>query len=234
MFGSPDGKVTQMRNSRRATPRLRAAFHPRTLPDVVPGRAVFGVLLLCAALISTTAEANSRIYKTVDENGNVVFTDVPPRPDQQGEEVQLTSPSSFTPPPAARQQRSLEDWLGTADDPAADGEEETASPYRMLQVASPQDDEGLRDNAGNVTVAANVEPALQPDHVMQVYLDGELAQSGRTTTFQLSNLDRGTHNLELRIVNARGETLISSPSSVFHLQRRSVILQPSPPRRNSN
>jgi hypothetical protein len=223
-----------MRNAKREIPSLRAAVQARSLPDIVPGMLTLCVLLLWAALSSNTAEANSRIYKTVDENGNVVFTDVPPRPDQQGEEVQLTAPSSFSPEPTGRQQQSLEDWLGTADNPAADDEEESASPYNMLQVASPADDEGLRDNAGNVTVTATVVPALQPDHVMQLYLDGELAQSGPTTTFQLSNVDRGTHNLELRIVSSRGDTLISSPASVFHLQRRSVINQPAPARRTSN
>ena len=81
---------------------------------------------------------------------------------------------------------------------------------------------------------AAIEPALAPGHAMQLYLDGTLAQAAPDTTFQLSNVDRGTHSVELRVVDGSGATLINSEPSVFHLQRRSVILQPPRPRATGN
>lgn len=183
---------------------------------------------LAAGLLTTAAaDAATRIYRTVDEDGNVVFTDVPPKESEQGQAVDLEGGNTFSPPEPATEGRTLQSWLGTdAEDADAD---EAAAPvsYRSLQVASPADDEALRDNAGNVTVTAQVDPELDSRHTMQVYLDGQLLQSGPTTSFQLTNVDRGTHRVELRIVDAGGNVLVASEPTVFHLQRRSVILQPA-------
>ena len=52
---------------------------------------------------------------------------------------------------------------------------------------------------------------------MQVYLDGEPA--GRGTALQLSNVDRGSHELRAEIVDQDGRTLISSPTIRFTLHR---------------
>lgn len=183
-------------------------------------------LAVTAALIAAPGEAAAnRIYKTVDEDGNVVFSDQPPRPDQSGAAVELEPENTFTPPPV--------DEATAAETPASDDPEEDtpAGPaYRSLAVASPANDEGLRENAGNVAVVAAIDPALGPQHTLQVYLDGELRQSTQSPSAQLLNVDRGTHTLELRIVDESGTVLISSAPSVFHLQRRSVINQPPRPR----
>ena len=190
-----------------------------------PTRALSAALLLCAGMASAgTAEAATRIYRTVDEHGNVGFTDVPPKSEEQGQAVDLNQGSSFQPPEQPGSSRSLESWLGTEDQRS---EKEPNRGYTSLSVASPAGDGALRDNAGNVTVVADLAPDLHPDHVLQLYLDGELAQSSRTPVFQLVNVDRGTHQIELRVVDAAGNTLAASEPSTFHLQRRSAILQPA-------
>ncbi len=190
-------------------------------------------VVVIAGLAAPDASAATKIYRTVDEDGNVVFTDVPPREAGQEDAVDVETPNSFTPPPVESNRKTVAEWLGNDGESAPeDGEEAAATSYRSLQVASPANDEGIRENAGNVTVTAAIEPELADGHVMQVYLDGTLLQSGHATSFQLTSLDRGTHNLQLRVVDASGNTLITSKPTVFHLQRRSVILQPN--RRASN
>lgn len=182
--------------------------------------------LISASLLAAPAageQSSSRIYRSVDEDGNVVFSDQPPRPGQQAEPVEVQSENTFTPPPGTDSAGAT----GAQQPEAAAAEDEAAPAYRSLRVASPADDEGLRDNAGNVTVTAALEPALAPGHSLQVYLDGQLRQTTQGPAAQLLNVDRGTHTLELRIVDAAGNTLISSSPSVFHLQRRSVINQPA-------
>lgn len=194
---------------------------------------LLGVALLIG-LGAASVEAATRIYRTVDEDGNVVFTDVPPRDAEQEAAVDVNAPNSFTPPPVERETRSVSEWLGNdADAPADPGEEAAPLSYQSLRVAAPANDEGIRENAGNVTVTAAIEPQLATGHAIQVYLDGQLRQSGHATSFQLVNVDRGTHSLQLRVVDASGNTVIASEPSVFHLQRRSVILQPAN-RRASN
>lgn len=205
-------------------------YHSPTQSSSVSGPRGRATAAALAALLVTLlawgcawAAGAEKIYRTVDEDGNVVFTDQPPHPDQPGQQVELPHGNSFTPPPTEDAGVRLETWLDQ------DGDEDlaAASPYASLDIVSPEDDAGLRDNAGTVSVAAAVEPDLAPGHTLQVYLDGELRQTSPVPTTQLLNVDRGTHTLELRIVDASGNTLISSPPSVFHLQRRSVLTQPA-------
>lgn len=193
-----------------------------------------GLALTLGLSAAGSAEAATRIYRTVDENGNVVFTDVPPRPDEPGQAVELNEGSSFTPPPTPAPEptaedgsrMSLEQWLGNEAPPS---DEEAAGPvsYQSLEIASPANDEGLRDNAGTVTVNARLQPRLDVGHAMQVLLDGEVRQTGQTSSFQLINVDRGTHSVQVRVVDANGNILIASAPTTFHLQRRSVLQQPA-------
>ncbi len=208
--------MSDVRTDRPEPPRRRAGARPRLASGVIALTAIVSLAMQPAAA------AASRIYKTVDEDGNVVFTDQPPRPDQSGDAVELESQNTFTPAPAAEQGAEQ----AAADSEASDEADSTPA-YRSLTITSPANDEGLRENAGNVTVMANIDPALGPDHTLQVYLDGTLRESSNGPSAQLFNVDRGTHTLELRIVDESGATLITSAPSVFHLQRRSVINQPA-------
>lgn len=187
---------------------------------------VAGALWVLALTAPAQTDA-AEIYRTVDEHGNVVFTDVPPRPGEPGEAVELEAPNSYRTPPQRDTGISLEAWLESQEEPEPD--EAAPVGYERLQVAQPPHDAAIRDNAGNVVIRADLQPELRPGHAVQVYIDGTLRETARDTTIQLVNLDRGTHSVELRVVDEAGTPVITSEPSVFHLHRRSVILQPPRP-----
>ena len=55
-------------------------------------------------------------------------------------------------------------------------------------------------------------------------MDGApMGPPNRSGTFPLANVDRGTHQLQVRIVNDAGEVLLNGQPSVFHLQRFSAL-----------
>ncbi|MGD8831309.1 MAG: DUF4124 domain-containing protein, partial [Pseudomonadales bacterium] len=159
------------------------------MKEIAIGLSLGALLLL---VCTDAAAAADRIYKTVDENGNVVFTDIPPREDEKSEQVVIENPNSFDAADAAPDEGK---WVVEPEDQSASGGDQTAANFRYgtLSVASPQNDESIRDNAGNVTIIANVAPRLQPGHVMRLFLDGSVVQEGAQTTFNLANVDRGTH-----------------------------------------
>ncbi len=93
----------------------------------------------------------------------------------------------------------------------------------QLQILSPAADEAIRNNAGTVSVTVEAEPALQPGHFYQLLLDGEpFGAPGEQTSFQLSNVDRGTHQLAVAVVDAQERVLQQSESRSFHLIRTSL------------
>lgn len=176
-------------------------------------------LLFAWTLLTVAGVANAtQIYKSVDADGNVVFSDLPPAPGTAAEPVELPAANTFTAPATGVQPGRR----GPEQDSAA------GSRYHSLRVLDPPNDAGIRENDGNVVVTAELQPALRSGHSLQLYLDGVLHQAAQAPQFQLINIDRGTHVLELRVVDEAGNVLATSDPSVFHLQRRSLILQPAP------
>lgn len=189
--------------------------------------ALFGVVSTPALLLSAQATAGTTIYKTVDENGNVVFTDTPPRVDGPSETISLPAPNSFDPAEAGTEASSRQLWIV---DPDAE-DEISGTFYAGLTIATPVDDENIRENAGNVTVSVDLEPPnLQPGHRIRLLLDGTPTGGTNTTgSFALTNVDRGTHSLKAEIVDDAGQVVFTGPSSTFHLQRYSVLNAPARP-----
>lgn len=168
----------------------------------------------------THATAGAEIYKTIDAQGNVVFSDVPPPPDEASEPVSVEPLNTFEPEvPAAAEAPA---------DPNAPDVPEVAR-YDNVSIVAPAEDETVRENAGNVTVAVALTPPLKAGDQLVLYMDGDrqpvVAQG---TSFYLQNVDRGAHTVGVRVLNGQGEVAAESPPSTFYLQRVSVNSVPHP------
>jgi len=163
-------------------------------------------LLLCLLLVGLPAAA--QVYTYVDADGNRVFTDRPASDNAERIELSPTNnmsiPASTPPAPVA--------------EPRA-----PAPSYRMLRILLPQPDATIRDSAGNLIVTATSEPALHSGHSFRLLLDGQATgTSGRSPVFPLENVDRGTHQLAVEIVDSQGRTLERTPSQPLHMLRISL------------
>ncbi len=183
--------------------------------------------ILSGAMIGAPATA-AEIYRTVDADGNVAFTDVPPRPGEAAEAVELSNGSTFTPPPAeAAAERPLR-WSRLEDEQEAPGDT-AAGAYETLEVVSPGNDEAVRENSGNLIISARVVPELRPGHRVQLELDGQIVQTSQTPSFQLEHMDRGTHEVRVHVLDQSGAVVRSSDPSTFHLLRYSKLTAPNRP-----
>ena len=89
-----------------------------------------------------------------------------------------------------------------------------------VAIAWPKE-EAIRANDGNIRVVATTEPALQSGHRAVVLLDGQATQRSESLTFELAELDRGRHELAVRIVDGDGQVLAQSRPKIVHLLRAS-------------
>jgi hypothetical protein len=174
------------------------------------------ILTLSSALLilvfGLAQAGESRIYKTVDEHGNVVFTDIPPREEEPAEQIIIEDPNSFAPEEA---DGPREQWIVEAE-----GEDtELIFSYQSLVIAAPEDDQAIRENAGNVSIVAVPSPRMLPGHRMRLLMDGQPVREGTQTRFDLENVDRGTHVIATEILDGDGNVLIRSDDITFHLQR---------------
>ena len=101
---------------------------------------------------------------------------------------------------------------------------ENESLYNLAAIVAPANDTALRSNAGNLTVLGQIDPQLQCGHRVQLVLDGAPAGvPAETAEFSLLNIDRGTHWLQLRIIDATDAVLFVGAPSTFHLLRHSRL-----------
>ncbi len=166
-------------------------------------------LLLSALLLGLASSAGAQVYTYIDAEGNRVFTDQP-RSDQ-AQRVELAPSNSM----------SISEPLYAP--PAAATPPEPSQRYQVLRILVPQPDATIRDNSGNLIVSVSSEPALLPGHHYRLLLDGvEVGESGRSPVFPLANIDRGTHQLAVEIIDAQGRIIERTPSQPFHLHRISL------------
>lgn len=99
-----------------------------------------------------------------------------------------------------------------------------AAAYNHALIVSPADDSAVRGNAGRLTVRARVDPPLQRGHRLRLLFDGvPQGAAGRASSFELENIDRGTHSLQLQVVDDAGRVLFTGTASEFHLLRHSRL-----------
>ena len=161
--------------------------------------------------------AHSQMYKWVDEDGNVSYSDQPPF---KGANT-LAPPDLNTTPKVDIPKEKPKSILDSKPN-------ETS--YSFFKITAPENDATIRSNAGNFSASLGLKPALNTSqgHYISVFLDNKLVQDKLTSqSISFSNIDRGTHQIKAEIRNRAGKTISNSNTITVHMHRKS-ILNPKP------
>ncbi len=172
----------------------------------MPTRLLTLVLLLIIA--PTLALGQSEVYKTVDENGNVVFTDNPSAGSKSAQEVKIPPVNSAAPPPAIVR-------------PAAPTSPQPEAAKKVsVSITSPAHEDVIPMGPGNFDVTAAVTPALKQGHQLQLLIDAEpWSEPQKSTLWSMTNVYHGSHILLVNVVDAEGQILTSSEPVTVHVIR---------------
>lgn len=165
--------------------------------------------LFLILLLSVTTLAYGEIFKTIDENGNVVYTNTP-RPDQKVEKVDL---------PPINEQPAIK-----------------AKPYHKKSKAQAQNYEigiiqPLHDEVfftGELTVKVITRPSIPGAMKVALFMNGEPAKIGPAGDFKLTELHRGSYKLQAIIIDKQGNTVSQSNSPTIHIKKHSRLNKPTP------
>jgi hypothetical protein len=164
------------------------------------------VFCLLAATVAPAQEA----YRWVDEDGVVHYSD---RPRDGAEQIELPTPNV-----TATRQRTTPATTSRDEAPA---EESPVVRYDSIEVVSPAAEETLWNIEGVLSVSVALSPALQPGHQMRAYHNGQMTPvSG--TSFQIQEVWRGSHNIQVEVVDETGKLMIRSKSTRFYVQQNTV------------
>ncbi len=164
---------------------------------------------LLLAVITTgfvlSLNSQAKIYKTIDENGNAVFTDAPSAP-EEGEEVTLKplTPIQFDIPEEP-----------TITGQESETEEKDKPNYKELVIVEPENGSTFRGD-GNIKVKVKHRPALYPNHMLALFINGQQAGTPQTgTVFKLKNVSRGEYTLQVKILDSSGKEWKAASSTVY-------------------
>ena len=166
-------------------------------------------LILLSALSASSA-SSAPAWTWVDAEGQVHFSD---RPVPGARQVQLSGAQGFgTATPATAPAPTAGPATGTP-----------AAPYQTIEIMTPAENEMLWNIGANLNVIVRFQPALQPGHSFDVALDGQ-RRNATTTSGRLSlpNVFRGTHTLQVIVLDGSGAELMRSPVRNFVVQQTST------------
>ena len=156
-------------------------------------------LILILSIFLTSQVFAQEVYMTVDEDGNKTFTD---QASDDAEKVDvkevITVPGMRNPVPISQKKPEVVD------------------PYSELLITHPKNDETYFRSEGKFNIQVQVVPRIRISDKIAYFLDGNLVQTARSTSFGIEELDRGTHSLSVSIIGTDGSVIISSASYISY------------------
>ena len=174
-----------------------------------PSRLVRGAVVGCLFLSAATVATAQPVYKVVDEQGNVTFTDTPPS--DAAAEVQSLNATNTTPSMPVGD-------AATADDTAM---QDTEAPVAYsTRITFPVDQSTIPMGPGDFVVEAAVQPRLRIGEHLILTLDGvSVGEPQRAARWQLTNVFRGEHRLQVFRLGAYDTRQDASPEQVVFVMR---------------
>ena len=165
--------------------------------------------LLLVLFLSLPLMVTAQVYRSVDENGNAVFSDTPPTDGSSSEKLSTGTTNTLAAPPQVHR-------------PAPVIEEKEIE-YKVEVVEPVQDTTIPVGYVGNFLVSAKVTPTLPSGASAKLQMDNLAAGEPLSAlSWSLNNTFRGTHILTVTITDADGSTLAVSNPRTVHVMRTSI------------
>lgn len=185
-------------------------------------------------LLLPLSQVMAGIYKSVDADGNVVFTDqplegaetlegTPPPPThsddedsdedtQDGDDLSINEGLALTPDPIDP----------PAPEPYGIEEPKKRLPVTVVEILTPIHDTTLQDPIGKIWVELQSYPTPLKDTGLtaQLWMDGKLINSGQRPMLSLVPPERGTHVLVVKLVDEKGRLFLQSDATHIHVKYR--------------
>jgi len=166
-------------------------------------------LVIISMLLTLPLATIAQVYKSVDENGRLIFSDTPPADGSSIEKIQVNAPNSLARP------RQVERPAPVFQHQKIEVGVDIISPVHDTTIAI-----GF---SGNFSVTATVNPPLANGNSAQLLIDGAaIGPTQAHTSWALSNIFRGSHILTVVIANTAGSKLAESPPLTVHVMRASI------------
>ncbi|WP_150914401.1 DUF4124 domain-containing protein [Marinobacter halotolerans] len=168
--------------------------------------------LVTGIAVLLSAPVSADIYRQVDAQGNVTYTDEPSgNAPVERVDVKPVTTITLPKPEAVREPEELREKVETE-----------GAAYSDVRFLSPNDQQAFWRGAGNVSFEVTSTPGLRNGHKYEVALDGQPVGQSRSGTINVNNVYRGTHQATVSIVDSDGVTIKPGETISFTVHQPSV------------
>jgi len=163
------------------------------------------ISLACSAAFATT------VYKWVDDNGVIHYSD---QPHPNAQKLQVEGVQTYS--------------SGAARSVSAPAESESSAaspnPYKGCAIAQPLDQQNL-PNAQSVFIRVAADPVPRGGDRIYITMDGQGLNGGQPTglSFNVTPIDRGAHSVSAQIRSPDGTILCQTPNVTFYVQQPNLF-----------
>lgn len=163
----------------------------------------------------------AQVYKVVDENGNVTYTDQPP-PDG--------TPPMDLPEISVVDTSDVQGYVSPVQDDAADqggpkSPRELRRMFRDFRILAPTPDETFWGTANTVVVSWGADAPYEPGMSVSIVVDGQSYERDPNSNLPLT-LDRGEHQVFAELRDQDGRRIVTSDTVTFNVKQGSRLINP--------
>lgn len=178
---------------------------------------------LALAMLCAAASAPAQVYKVVNPDGSITYTDQ--APEEGAVPMELPEISIVdTDYPNADQVFAEEPEEG------AEGGDLTAREMRQMfrdfRILTPAQNESIWGTGNTVVVSWGANAAYEPGMTVSLYVDGQARQAPPEGNVSLT-LDRGEHQVYAVLHDQRGRRVATSDTVTFFIKQGSAQINPS-------
>lgn len=167
---------------------------------------IINSLLLLA--LTTASFANAALYRGLDAEGNVAYSDMP-----------FEDSEKFTPPP-----------ISVVDTQKAEPEKKVVEKkpkefkYMSFDITSPTNNQTIRNS--DVVVSLKLKPGLnsEENHSIWMLIDGKpVVKNTQSLSIDLGRLNRGAYKLQAQIRDKVGKVIVRTRTTVVFIHQASPL-----------
>ncbi|MBK1852735.1 MULTISPECIES: DUF4124 domain-containing protein [unclassified Marinobacter] len=161
-------------------------------------------------MLLITTPVIAEVYRNVDAQGNVTFSDEP----SKGAETVKVKPVTTITLPKPKNVRET--------DKLREEVKREGSIYEQVSFIYPEDEQAFHSGSGDVHFEMRSTPELEPGHKYEVTLDGQPVGQSASGSVTVNNVFRGTHDAGIHIIDRNGVQIKTGKPIRFTVHRPSV------------
>jgi hypothetical protein len=196
-------------------------------------RSSYFLVLITFVLMIAATTSLAQVYKTVDEKGNVTYTDQPPA---DGSKPVDLPPISVVEAPVYEKPAPADAPKGGEDN--TDGKQNSLrylrKQYSDFAIVAPLSEESIWHPEDVITVAWNARYQLEEGMQVTIFVDGSPQSTGRDQIVPVRGLERGEHTVTAELKDARNRQIASAEPVTFFVRRPTINNRQARPRPRGN